>query len=669
MKTKTLPGLLATRVIAAPGAAPLLAQEPPLQVRQLGAISSAARDSNSLGAPRCFIFAGGLLLMLLLLSGCGSDSSPDGIGPPGDEEIQDDMDPPREDENTPTDPVTLFQEPPFSPDWGHSGAFAGAQTCAPCHRASAAVPGVMEFEGRDVSPFSGWRHSLMAQGFADPYFQAKLIHETETLPHLAGLIEDKCLTCHTPMGRTHDLVHSGAVLEGDHYRLGSALETMYAREAISCTVCHQILPEGLGGASGLSGGYVISPDLRHIHGPFQNPVAGLMLNDVNYTALYGAQMKDSALCATCHTLFTPVVDPDTGEPTGGLFPEQTPYLEWLNSIYSHDDGGLRRCQSCHMPTPAPDYRTLIATRRGDLPPPPPLTEREPFRYHALIGGNTHLLAMLGEFRNVLGLDHSSAEGFSDKLAETRSQLENRAATVEILEPTFTNGLLEIPVRVTNQTGHKLPTGFPSRRMWIHLRVADAEGGVLFESGDVDAAGRISLDAGHTRPGCLASAKEGTAQDYADCYEPHRDVIESSEQVAVYEAVMGDLHQRVTYVLLYANGYLKDNRLPPIGFDRKQLDADATAGVFGLAARDPDFSPDYPDLGSGGDLVRYRVMVGEPSGPVTIEARLLFQSIRPAFAEMLGESQDARVTRFGAMYVQVPPIVEVLARDERLLSPY
>jgi len=284
----------------------------------------------------------------------------------------------------------------------------------------------------------------------------------------------------------------------------------------------------------------------------------------------------------------------------------------------------------------------------------------------MTGGNTHLLAMLGEFRTVLGLDHTSATGFEDKLAETRAQLQARTATLEILEPTVADGLLEIPVRITNLAGHKLPTGFPSRRMWIHLRIVDAESRVLFESGDVDAAGRISLDAGHTRPACLQSAKEGTAQDYPECYEPHRDVIESSEQVAVYEAVMGDLHQRVTYVLLYANVYLKDNRLPPIGFNRAALDVDSTAGVFGLAAGDSDFSPDYPDESSGSDLVRYRVMVGAPSGPVTIEARLLFQSVRPAFAEMLGESEDPRVTRFGAMYAQMPPVVEELARDERML---
>lgn len=597
------------------------------------------------------------LLALLLLYGCGSGGT--------DPEA---TDPPDEDNGSSNGSLVLFQETPFSPDWGHSGAFAGAQTCAPCHQASAAAPGVMEFEDKDVSPFSGWRHSMMAQGFADPYFQAKLIHETETLPHLAGLIEDKCLTCHAPMGRTHDLIHPATALEGDHYRFASALETMYAREAISCTLCHQILPDTLDDAATPSASYRISPDLRHIHGPFENPRAGMMLRDVDYLAIYGGHMKDAALCASCHTLFTPVVDADTGEPTGGLFPEQTPFLEWQNSIYAEDGGSFKRCQSCHMPTPAPDYRTLISTNRGAAPPPPNLPEREPFRYHALIGGNTHLLTILGEFRTLLGLDHTSVTDFEEKLAETRAQLENRAASIEILEPAVANGFLEIPVRVTNHTGHKLPTGFPSRRMWIHLRVVDAEGSVLFESGDVDTDGRLRLDAAHTQAHCLASAKPGVAEDYADCYEPHHNVIESPEQVVVYEAVMGDVRERITYVLLYANTYLKDNRLPPVGFDRAALDDDRTTGVFGLAADDPEFSPDYPDPLSGNDLVRYRLPIGEAAGPLAVEARLLFQSVKPAFAEMLGESQDPRVTRFVSMYALVPPPVEQLAQDERVLGP-
>src|SRR5258708_26985123 len=44
-----------------------------------------------------------------------------------------------------------------------------------------------------------------------------------------------------------------------------------------------------------------------------------------------AHIHDSALCATCHTLYTTSLAPG-GKETGS-FPEQVPSLEWLHSDY------------------------------------------------------------------------------------------------------------------------------------------------------------------------------------------------------------------------------------------------------------------------------------------------------------------------------------------------
>ena len=70
--------------------------------------------------------------------------------------------------------------------------------------------------------------------------------------------------------------------------------------------------------------------------------------------------------------------------------------------------------------------------------------------------------------------------------------------------------LQLRITVENQAGHKFPTGHPYRRAWLHVRVTDREGRVVFESGAVDAEGRIAGLSGG--------------------YEPHHDVITNHSQV-------------------------------------------------------------------------------------------------------------------------------------------
>ena len=110
--------------------------------------------------------------------------------------------------------------------------------------------------------------------------------------------------------------------------------------------------------------------------------------------------------------------------------------------------------------------------------------------------------------------------------------------------------------VDTLTGHKFPTGFPSRRTWLHLTVTDASGQVVFESGAVNADGSIVGNDSDADP---------------SAYEPHYLEITSPDQVQIYEAVMGDTEGMVTTVLLKGAGYVKDNRLLPHGFDKAAVD--------------------------------------------------------------------------------------------------
>lgn len=555
----------------------------------------------------------------------------------------------------------------YDPSWGAAGVFTGAARCAQCHEARAGEAALRlpqgDADGEDISPYTEWKHSLMAHSFDDPYFQAVLQEEsTHEFPAFAGLIEDRCLTCHAPMGRTHALKTNTGLDADGFYRYSRAVTDQHGREGVSCTLCHQVAAtttdddgNPVVGEAAFSGNYAIG-DARIIYGPYAGVNPNPMQNQLNYTPQYGHQMTDSGHCATCHTVRTPVMDADTGAPAvpAREFVEQAPYQEWENSVFNRSaDAGVRRsCQDCHMPAPD-NYQTAIATR------PTGLTERSPYYRHRFFGGNTHMLEMLKAFRTVLGIEAStSVIGFDAKIAATREFLGQQSAALDIAHLAVVAGTLELDVGVTNLSGHKLPSAYPSRRVWLHVRVTDGSGNTVFESGRPGADGRLSIDAAATRTDCVASTKPAGFVN-AGCFEPHRDVISDAAQVAVYESVLGDSNGHVNHVLLYADHYLKDNRLPPRGF--RASAAVAGTGIVLGGVNDADFNTEDASGGSGTDTVHYRIPLGTGTGPYQVEAHLLYQSIRPSFVAGL-HGDSGRVERFRTMYRMLPPPVEVLASE-------
>ena len=102
---------------------------------------------------------------------------------------------------------------------------------------------------------------------------------------------------------------------------------------------------------------------------------------------------------------------------------------------------------------------------------------------------------------------------------------------------------------------------------------------------------------------------------------------------------------MTTGLLSAVSYLKDNRLPPRGFDKRTAPADVA--VHGEALADPDF-------GAGEDRVRYSIDIAGARGPFTIEVQLWYQSIGYRWARNLDGYPAAEPRRFVSYYNQVAP---------------
>ena len=124
--------------------------------------------------------------------------------------------------------------------------------------------------------------------------------------------------------------------------------------------------------------------------------------------------------------------------------------------------------------------------------------------------------------------------------------------------------------------------------------------------------------------------------------------------------MGTETRAVTTGLLSAVSYLKDNRLPPRGFDKRSVPDDVA--VRGDALADPDFS-------AGEDGVRYSVDTSGARGPFTIEAQLWYQSIAYRWAENLRAYRAAEPQRFVSYYEQVASASAVmLTRTSRTVEP-
>lgn len=495
--------------------------------------------------------------------------------------------------------------------------FMEAKQCALCHSTSPNARAMTDASGNDVSPFLTWSATTMANSFNDPYWRAQMSHEIEKDPARKKEIESLCLTCHAPAS-SHQ-----ARIDGVASASFEALDQdPLARDGVSCTICHQAQPGNLGKAESFSGRLDIRNE-QTIFGPYKDPLPMPMRMHTGYTPTLGAHISSSALCGSCHTLYTQASGARTP------FLEQAPYLEWRNSAYSDEQGKTpesRTCQECHMPD-AGAMRIARNPRGFDFN----IATRENVRTHALVGGNAFMLDLLRKNATELGVT-AEPEALLRAAAATRAQLSHRTAKIDITKPRRTSTGIEFDVEVTNLSGHKLPSGYPSRRVWLQVEIR-AGRETVFASGALDEKGFL----------------RGVANDLA---EPHRDRIESASQVAIYEMVALDTRGNVTTSLADMAAHRKDTRLLPLGWRANGPHAEETrpVGVDG----DRNFT-------AGRDTVTYALALPKSArGALSVIARLNYQAIPAAWAQALRSSSTAASRSFMRMYDAAPNPPEILA---------
>lgn len=477
----------------------------------------------------------------------------------------------------------------------------------------------MTWNGIDVSPITYWRSTMMGNASKDPLWRAMVAEEVSNFPQHQQMIESTCLKCHSPMGYTQ------AIYNGQSgYSMAELKQDPLANDGVSCTVCHQIKPNNFGTQLSYSGNYIIHAD-SILYGPYENSDTTLMWAIIGYKSQYSPHVNQSELCATCHTLFTPTMDAQGN--IVGEFPEQTPYIEWKNSVYPSQN---IQCQDCHMPK---IYDPIRISGMGNFP------DRTPFWRHTFVGGNFYMQKLLRNNIDSLGLTAES-EHFDSTLARTEYGL--KELSIELTtSASYQNDFLAVKLYLKNLTGHKIPTGIPFRRMWIHLKAEQGAGNVVFESGQWDATGKII--------------------NYNSDYEPHYDVINSEDQVQVYEGVFVNDEQQVTYTLLRAAEYIKDNRLPPVGFITTHPSYDSVK-IVGNANDDTNFNK-YGTYqgGTGGDSVTY-LIPALPNTAYTITAEVCYQTVKTQLVDHIRPINNGDINRFVNMYDALPNIPFIMKQE-------
>jgi hypothetical protein len=483
-----------------------------------------------------------------------------------------------------------------------------------------------------TAPFDTWVVSLKGQAARDPVWHAAITIANQD----ANIGGEICIRCHAP----------GAWLAGKSTTGTTANFEPEDFDSINCNFCHRVVNPVLGkdSAVGYPGDepapdtsiiaalekeglvptgagnarYVVDPvDTRR--GPLADVpdnIHGLTPQGDPVRLVYSPFHTQGEFCGTCHDVSNPVFVKqkngtyalgrlNTPHPTQNphdMFPEQRTYSEWANSEFAskgvsfpdnrfggpdHPTGVMSSCQDCHMPK---NFGGACA-----------FWEYEPFfgrdvPQHSFSGSNTWVIRAI---RHQLG-EEADYYGLTEERVDA-----SVARNVQMLRDASDMALSqrgdELTVRVTNQTGHKLPTGYPEgRRMWLNVVFLDAKGNKVDEIGGYDQASATLS---------LAGTK----------------VWEAKHAISPEVAKATGLPAFAENHLVLSNVKLLDNRIPPRGFTNKAF---AAAGAAPVAYS-------YAD-GQYWDDASFDI----PSGAAKAVVTLYFQTTTKEYAEFL---RDANVT--------------------------
>jgi hypothetical protein len=471
-----------------------------------------------------------------------------------------------------------------------------------------------------VEPGSNWAGSMMSQAARDPLFYACLAVANQD----ATDVGDMCIRCHTPKGW----------IEGRSVPTNGSALTAADRDGVHCDSCHRLVkPSPIGinpypldsfytantyprdqaylstisshiPPTEANGMYVLDSQ-NDKRGPYSDPAA-------RHGWLYSPFHRRANICGTCHDVSNPVFDrqpDDTYKPNAfgqprtnfdpySMGPVERTYSEWKNSAYNNGSEQTT-CQGCHMADlNGKGCDKSDAPVRTDLP------------WHDMTGGNTWIPDIINQFFPGEADTTLLARGKTRALATLR-----RAASVA---PRIEGA--NLIVRVTNYTGHKLPSGYPEgRRIWLNVKFKNTQGVVIQESGKWDFKSdtvKHTFGFGSYPPGSMESVSVPTIIDHdtAKVYEIHLGL--SNELANTLGLPPGP-----SFHFVLNDTVFFDNRIPPAGF---------TNSAFRAIQSQP-VGYTYAD-GQNWDDTVYPI----PDGAVSADIKLYYQTSSYEYIKFLLE---------------------------------
>ncbi|MEM9172694.1 MAG: hypothetical protein AAGA84_08325, partial [Pseudomonadota bacterium] len=500
----------------------------------------------------------------------------------------------------------------------------------------------------NLAVFGEWGTSMMGLAGRDPIFHAQLEAEQALRPEIKDWTADLCLSCHQVAGQRqfHLDGNNGHFTAKYTYDKSNGKTQSPAaeygalgRDGVTCTVCHQITPEGLGEPETFTGKFNINAEPGTMWGPFADADIKpyYMQQSMAMQPRFGKQITDSGLCGSCHTINLPVLPRDASAPPGPdakIVHEQTTYLEWLNSDFT--DSPDTTCQGCHMPNmfkgngplksrianvEDENFPYIDNRADGSLITP----EEKEYRRHTLVGLSLVANRMFQQFPEVLGITTldpgtpltygPSAKGAVHRLTLTQQEMEQIATETVALDASVTSRTAtgwDVTVDIQNLAGHKFPSGVGFRRAFIQVIAENADGQTVWASGATDGAGVILGSNGEALPGEFSL-------NWQDL-QPNYSVIDAQDQVLIFESRHINDEGNLTTSFLGLAKEVKDNRLLPKGWQPDGPYADETQ-LRKLGGE--LFNPAQP----GSRNVRYQINANDIA---QVRVRLLYQSTPPYY---------------------------------------